>query len=100
MAEFCWIRAIEALRGHLPELRQSFGVKSLSVFGSVARDEATDRSDVDALVDFEGDTTFDGYFGLKEALERILGTKVDLATRAMLKPRVRPRIEREAVHVV
>lgn len=90
-------QAIEALRGHLPELRQSFGVKSLSVFGC---DEATDRSDVDVLVDFEGDTTFDGYFGLKEALERILGTKVDLATRAMLKPRVRPRIEREAVHVV
>ncbi len=93
------VQAIEALRGHLPELRQSFGVQSLSVFGSVARDEATDTSDVDVLVDFEGDTTFDGYFGLKEALEQILGTKVDLATRAMLKPRVRPRIEREAVHV-
>lgn len=93
------VHAIEALRGHLPELRQGFGVKALAVFGSVARDEATDTSDVDVLVDFEGDTTFDGYFGLKEALERILGTKVDLATRTMLKPRVRPRIEREAVHV-
>lgn len=93
------VQAIEALRGHLPELRQSFGVKSLSVFGSVARDEATDTSDVDVLVDFEGATTFDGYFGLKEALERILGTNVDLATRTMLKARVRPRIEREAIHV-
>ena len=93
------MQAIEALRSHLPELRQRFGVMSLSVFGSVARDDATDASDVDVLVDFEGGTTFDGYFGLKEALERILGTRVDLATRAMLKPMVRPRIEREAVHV-
>jgi predicted nucleotidyltransferase len=92
-------QAIEALQGHLPELRQRFGVKSLSVFGSVARDDAGDASDVDVLVEFQGDTTFDGYFGLKEALERLLGAKVDLATPSMLKPRMRPRIEREAIHV-
>lgn len=91
--------AIEILRGHLPELRQRFGVKSLSVFGSVARDDAGDGSDVDVLVEFQGDTTFDGYFGLKEALEGLLGAKVDLATPSMLKPRMRPRIEQEAIRV-
>jgi hypothetical protein len=93
------VQAIEALRGHLPELHRTFGVQVLSVFPSVARDEATDTSDVDVLVDLGGEATFDGYFGLKEALEGILGIKVDLAARAMLKPRVRPRIEREAIHV-
>lgn len=92
-------QAIEVLQRHLPELRQRFGVKSLSVFGSVARDDAGDASDVDVLVEFQGDTTFDGYFGLKEALEGLLGAKVDLATPSMLKPRIRPRIEREAIHV-
>ncbi len=91
--------AIKILRGHLPELRQRFGVKSLSVFGSVARDDAGDGSDVDVLVEFQGDTTFDGYFGLKEALEGLLGAKVDLATPSMLKPRMRPRIEQEAIRV-
>lgn len=65
----------------------------------MARDEAGDASDVDVLVEFEGNTTFDGFFGLKEDLEALLGTKVDLATPAMLKPRIRPRIEREAIHV-
>jgi predicted nucleotidyltransferase len=83
------------LHQHLPDLRRRFGVRALSVFGSVARDEASQRSDVDIVVDFEGRATFDGYFGLKEALEEIL----DLATREMLKPRLKLQVEREAVHV-
>jgi len=87
------------LHRHLPDLRRCFGVRALSVFGSVARDEASQGSDVDVVVDFEGRATFDGYFGLKEALEEILGTRVDLATREMLKPRLKLQVEREAVHV-
>ena len=74
-------------------------MKDISVFGSVARDQASASSDVDVLVDFEGETTFDGFFGLQEVLEQILGTRVDLATREMLKPLIRPRVEREAIHV-
>lgn len=91
--------AITLLRDRLPELRRRFAVRRLAVFGSVARDEATDRSDVDVLVDFEGPPSFDGYFGLKEELEALLGARVDLATRAMLKPRIKPRVEGEAVDV-
>jgi predicted nucleotidyltransferase len=93
------VEAIGVLKQRLPELRRRYAVARLALFGSVARDEATDRSDVDVLVDFDGPTSFDGYFGLKEALEAALGTRVDLATRAMLKPRVKPRIEAEAVDV-
>lgn len=91
--------AITLLRDRLPELRRRFAVRRLAVFGSVARDEATDRSDVDVLVDFEGPTSFDSYFGLKEELEAMLGARVDLATRAMLKPRIKPGVEGEAVDV-
>jgi len=86
-------------RPHLPELRQRFGVRELAVFGSVARNEAAASSDVDVLVEFDGPTTFDGYSGVKEALEAILGTRVDLATPAMLKPRVKQEVEREGVRV-
>jgi predicted nucleotidyltransferase len=91
--------AIASIRPHLPELRRRFGVRQLAVFGSVARDEAATESDVDVLVEFNEPTTFDGYFGVKEALEAILGTRVDLATPAMLKPRVKQEVEREGVRV-
>lgn len=83
----------------LPELRVRFGVRDLSVFGSVARDEATAVSDLDLLVDFEGPATFDGFMGLKLFLEDSLGVKVDLVTRAALKPRLKSRIETESRRV-
>jgi uncharacterized protein len=91
--------AIAAIRAHLPELRRQFHVRDLAVFGSVARDEATAASDVDVLVQFDGPTTFDAYFGVKEELEKLLGTPVDLATPPMLKPRVKLEVDREAVRV-
>ncbi|MBI2939097.1 MAG: metallopeptidase family protein, partial [Chloroflexi bacterium] len=55
-----------------------FGVKSLALFGSVARDEAGPESDVDVLVEFDGPPTFDQYIGLKLYLEDLLGAHVDL----------------------
>jgi uncharacterized protein len=91
--------AIAVIRSHLAELRQRFGVREFALFGSVARDEATAASDVDILVEFDGPTTFDGYFGVKERLEELLGTRVDLATPPMLKPRLKVQVEREAVRV-
>ena len=82
-----------------PSLRAQFGVRELSVFGSVARDEATPDSDLDLLVEFEGGTTFDAFMGTKLAIEDALGVRVDLVTRAALKPRLRARIEAEARRV-
>jgi hypothetical protein len=89
--------AIRRIREHLPELER-FDVRSLALFGSVARDEATDHSDVDVLVEF-GRATFDGYMGLKFFLEELLGTRVDVATPDSLRPRTLDRVLREAVHV-
>ena len=83
----------------MPTARARFGVRELAVFGSVARGEASDASDLDVLVDFAGPATFDGYMGLKLFLEDSLGVKVDLVTRAALKPRLRERIESEARRV-
>ena len=74
-------------------------MKSLAVFGSVARGEAGPDSDVDILVEFEGRATFDRYMGLKFFLEDLLGRRVDLVTRKALKPRMRPYVEREAIYV-
>jgi uncharacterized protein len=83
----------------LPAARARFAVRDLAIFGSVARGEATGASDLDVLVDFTGPATFDGFMGLKLFLEDSLGVKVDLVTRAALKPRLRARIEAEARRV-
>jgi predicted nucleotidyltransferase len=83
----------------LPTARRRFGVRDLAVFGSVARGEASATSDLDVLVDFEGPATFDGFMGLKFLLEDTLGVKVDLVTRAALRPRLRERVESEARRV-
>lgn len=89
---------LQILHDHKSEFAQ-FGVASLAIFGSVARDEAGPQSDVDILVEFSGAATFDHYMGLKIYLEDLLGMRIDLATRQALKPRIRPAIEREAIHV-
>jgi predicted nucleotidyltransferase len=83
----------------MPVVRERFDVSDLAVFGSVARGEASEASDLDVLVDFVGSTMFDGFMGLKCFLEDSLGVRVDLVTRAALKPRLRARIEGEARRV-
>jgi predicted nucleotidyltransferase len=91
--------AIDALRGYLPVVRRDFGVRRIALFGSTARDEARDDSDLDILVDFETGPTFLSFMGLKAFLEDHLGRKIDLVTPDALKPRMRPVVEREAVDV-
>jgi predicted nucleotidyltransferase len=77
----------------------SFGVRSLALFGSLARDEAGSDSDADILVDFRGSATFDSYMDLKVFLEELLGCPVDLVTRKAIKPRMRTYVEEEAIYV-
>ncbi len=89
---------LAALRAHRAEIT-GFGVRSLAVFGSVARDEAGPASDVDVLVEFEPPATFNRYMGLKLYLEDLLGVRVDVVTLRGLKPRLRPIVEREAIRV-
>lgn len=78
---------------------KSFGIKSLAIFGSVARDEAHPNSDVDILVEFLEPPTFDRYMDLKFYLEDCLGQAVDLVSGKMLKSQIRQAIEKEAIRV-
>ncbi len=89
---------ISTIRKKQPELTR-LGVKSLSLFGSVARGEEKPESDVDILVEFEGRATFDRYMDTKFYLEDILGSKVDLVMMQSIKPRMQPFIMRDLVHV-
>ncbi len=78
-------------------LLEQYGVRSLSLFGSVARGEAGEHSDVDLLVEFSQPIGIFQFVRLKRALEAVLGRPVDLATPSSLKPQLRDRILREAI---
>ena len=90
---------LAALADRRPEIAARFGVKLLALFGSAARDELREASDVDVLVEFEGPATFQGYFDLKDYLEALFGRTVDLVTERGLKPRARRHVERDLVRV-
>jgi len=83
----------------MEEIRQRFSVKTLAIFGSIARDEAADNSDVDVLVVFEGKGSFDLFMDLKFYLEELLAAQVDLVTDRALRPQIRRAIEQEMIHV-
>ncbi len=93
------MRPSEALRHHRQEvlaLAAQHGARSLKVFGSVARGEDTDASDVDLLAEFvEGATLFNA-FALQESLEALLRHRVELATQDGLHPLIRAQVLREA----
>ena len=91
--------ALHLLQDHKETIRQSFGVRHLSLFGSTVRDEAREDSDVDVLVEFDGPATADRYFGLQFYLEDLFGCPVDLVTDKALRPELRPYIEKEAIRV-
>ena len=88
---------IAILRGQM--MLSKFGIKSLFLFGSVARNEANQESDLDFIVDFEGSVTFDRYMDLKIFLEDLFDRQIDLAIEGSLKPQIRQRIVEEAILV-
>ncbi len=90
---------LNVLALHRDELRRQNDVASLLLFGSVARGESTEGSDVDLLVEFGQPPGFDGYMSLKFRLEEILGCRVDLVMEKALKPHARPAVEREGIRV-
>ena len=91
--------ALHLLQDHKEVMRQRFGVRQLSLFGSTVRDQARESSDVDVLVEFDGPATSDRYFGLQFYLGDLLGCPVDLVTEKALRPELRPHIEKEAIRV-
>ena len=98
-AEMRRAEVIALLSGKRDEITERFGVRSLSIFGSTARDEARPDSDVDILVEFVGPVTFDAHMGLLVYLEDLLGRRVDVVTASGIKPRLRPLIEQDLVRV-
>ncbi|MDQ3399097.1 MAG: nucleotidyltransferase family protein [Deinococcota bacterium] len=87
---------LDILARHRPKL-SAMGVASLALFGSVARNEAEGDSDVDLLVSFDRPVGFFHFLEVKDYLETVLKTRVDLVTEDALKKQLRERILAEAV---
>ena len=90
---------LDRLTAEAPGLKKKYGVTSLAVFGSMARGDDREGSDVDILVTFEGLETFDNFMGLKLDLEDLFGRRVDLLTPKCLRPALRAEIDKEAILV-
>ncbi|MCZ7356166.1 MAG: nucleotidyltransferase family protein [Candidatus Methanoperedens sp.] len=79
-------------------LKERFGVKKIGVFGSMARGESKEESDVDVLVEFVSTKiSFDNFMELSFYLEDLFGKKVDLITTSGLDKYIRPYVEKEVV---
>jgi predicted nucleotidyltransferase len=93
-------QVLQILRDNEVALRGEYFVRSLALFGSVARDGARSGSDVDLLVDFDRPVGYFHVFKTEDFLEKCLGTaKVDLVSRRTVIPELRDRIYREAIDV-
>lgn len=91
--------AISTLKEHEKLIRQKFRVKRIGIFGSFARGEEREDSDLDVLVEFEeGQKTFDNYMDLKFYLEDLFGREVDLVTEKALKRQLKDIIMKEVVY--
>jgi predicted nucleotidyltransferase len=81
------------------EVAQEYSVKSIGVFGSVARDEQTGQSDIDLLVEFSKPVGFITFIRLENFLSEQLGKQVDLVTPDSLKPVIRQDVLSEVIYV-
>ena len=90
---------LDRLKAEAPALRSRYGLKTLGVFGSVARGDDHEKSDLDILVTFEGKATFDRFMDLKLYPEDTFGRSVDLGTPDTLRPEMRAEVERELINV-
>lgn len=82
-----------------PRLQQVYQVTELGIFGSYARQEQTEVSDVDVLIDYDQAPTLFKLVELREDLSNVLGMKVDVVTKNGLKPRIRERVLSEVVYL-
>ena len=88
---------LRAKRDEILQICAKYGARNVRVFGSVARGEADEQSDIDLLVEFEPNRSLRDHAGLWVELQELLGVKVDVVSERGLKPRIRQRVLQEAI---
>ena len=90
---------LEILRSHKGVLKERFGVKELSLVGSMARDEAGNDSDIDLMVKFVGPATAEYFFGAQSYLEEVFDRGIDLMTEKGLREGLHPYVKGDSIRV-
>ncbi len=91
---------IDEIKSKVTPILKRYGVKRAAIFGSVVRGEAKADSDIDILVEIEGDMSLLDFVGLKIEIEEALGKKVDLVEYSTIKPLIKERILSEQVVIL
>ena len=87
------------LRTHKQDLHNRFGLETIGLFGSYARDTATEESDIDLAIEINSENKFRSFFALKAYLEDNLHCKIDLGIESSFKPIVKKHIKNEIIYV-
>jgi predicted nucleotidyltransferase len=91
---------LDFLKTHRAELNQTYGVQHIALFGSYARESASEGSDIDIAVELAEDKkTLTNFFGLKRYLEEHLGKRIDLGIESGMKPIVKKMVQQDIIHV-
>ncbi len=78
---------------------KTYGVTKIGLFGSYARDEQTEDSDIDIAIEIDSKNSFRSFFGLKKEIEQKLGKKIDLGIESALKPIAKKHIQKDLIYV-
>jgi predicted nucleotidyltransferase len=89
---------IEKLKQHKPELQRKYPVTRLGVFGSYARGEATEKSDIDIAVEINGPMGLD-FVEMADEIEALLGIKTDVVSKRSIKPNYLADVEKDIIYV-
>lgn len=89
---------LQILKEHKPALVKRYPISELGLFGSYARGDFNDKSDIDILVDFNSSVGI-RFIDLAHELEDLFQTKVDLVSRKGIKPKYLPFVEKNLIHV-
>ena len=88
------------LQAHKDEMTQRFGVVSVGLFGSYARGEAREDSDIDIAIELRPENkSLSNFFGIRRYLEQQFGKTVDLGIESTLKPLAKEMVAKEIIHV-
>ena len=89
--------SIQQMRDAIIELARHHGASNIRLFGSVARGDATESSDVDLIVRFDPSRSLFDHGGLIVDLEELLGVKVDVASQAGMRERFRDHVMKDVI---
>lgn len=89
---------LEILRQHKPELQRKYPVSSMGVFGSYARGEATEKSDIDIAVELNGPMGLN-FIAMADEIEALFGIKTDVIPKRSIKPQYLSFVEKDIIYV-